>query len=413
MTRTLLTLLYASSLASLGEMRQDLRGWAHGAGVSDSTFAWLYPLLGVCAICLLAWLCAALFRYGVQPVVLKLVEKTAAKWDDYLFNPRMLKATRRLIPPMVCYVLFPLAFERGSAFLDVLLKVCAIYLVAVSMLLIITFFRSLYDITNEHQVLRNRPLKGVYQMASLLAIFVGIILSISIIMDTNLGTIVAGLGASAAVIMLIFKDTLLGLVAGLQLTANDMLRPDDWITMEKYGANGFVKEVTLTTVKVQNLDNSVTTIPPYLLVSESFRNWRAMWKSGGRRMKIALHIDANTVRFCSPEELARMAERGLIGKELIAAEAQPVANTLAFRDHMLNYIQRHPDTNGDYLAMVRMLQPTPEGLPLELYAFCRHTEWKSFERYQSQVLDYALVMAREFGLRVYQRVASGDMAAHR
>ena len=141
-------------------------------------------------------------------------------------------------------------------------------------------------------------------------------------------------------------------------------------------------------MKVQNFDNTITTIPPYLLVSESFRNMRAMWNSGGRRMKVSVHLDANSLRFCSPEELAGYAERGYIDDEL-AHSAEPVANT--------------------YLSMVRMLQPTPEGLPMELYCFCRYTEWKPFERFQSQVLDYALVVAREFGLRIYQRVASGDV----
>lgn len=376
--------------------------------MSGSTFTWLYPLLGVCAICLLACLCAAAFHYGVRPMVLKLVEKTSVKWDDYLFNPRMLRAMRRLIPPVVCYAFFPLVFASGSTFLDFLLKVCAIWLVVASVLLVITFFRSLYDISNEHRVLRDRPLKGVYQMASLMAVFVGIILSVSIVMDTNLTSILAGLGASAAVMMLIFKDTILGLVAGLQLTANDMLRPGDWVTMEKYGANGYVREVTLTTVKVQNLDNSITTIPPYLLVSDSFRNWRPMWDSGGRRMKVSVFLDAATLRFCSSEELARYLERGYIDESLAHAVG-PVANTQVFRDHMSRYMRKHPDINNDYLSMVRMLQPTPEGLPVELYCFCRHTDWKSFEAFQSEILDYALVMAREFGLRVYQRVAGNDL----
>lgn len=402
------TLTATTSLAPADKIRQDLHGWAIEAGVADSTLSWLYPLVGVCAICLLAYLCAAAFRYVVQPLVLKLVKKTASKWDDYLFNPRVLRAMRRLIPPLVCYSLFPLAFTRGSSLLDFLLKVSAVYLVIVSTLLVTTFVHSLYDISNEHRTLRDRPLKGVYQMATLITILVGVILVVSIIMDTNLTTIVAGLGASAAVMALVFRDTILGLVAGVQLTANDMLRPGDWITMEKQGANGFVKEVTLTTVKVQNFDNTITTIPPYLLVSESFRNMRAMWNSGGRRMKISIYLDASSLRFCSAEELAGYAARGYVGEEL-ARRPEPVANTEAFRDHMLRYMCHHPDANGDYLSMVRMLQPTPEGLPVELYCFCRYTEWKPFERFQSQVLDYALVMVREFGLRVYQRVGGGDV----
>ncbi len=396
------------SLSTFGDLRKGMEEIALGIGIPEQTFAWLYPFVAVALVYLVAYACTALFRYAVQPVVLKVVEKTEVKWDDYLFNERMLRSMRRMIPPMICYVLFPLLFPTGSGFLSFLLKVCSIYLVIVSMLLICTFFRSLYDISVEHQVLRNRPLKGVYQMSNLLAFILGAILVISIIMDTSAVSILAGLGASAAVLMLIFKDTILGLVAGLQLTANDMLRPDDWITMEKYGANGYVKEVTLTTVKVQNFDNTITTIPPYSLVSESFQNWRGMWQSGGRRMKLSIHIDANTVRFCTAEELEHFAAKGYVTKETASAD-HPVVNTQAYRDHILRYLNRHPDVKTDYLSMVRMLQPTPEGLPLELYCFCRHTVWKDFERFQSQVLDYALVMAPVFGLRIYQRLAGSDI----
>lgn len=177
------------------------------------------------------------------------------------------------------------------------------------LLLISAFLNSLYEISNEHETLRNRPLKGIYQMIKLIAFGIGFIVIISIITDSNATSILAGLGASAAVLMLIFKDSLLGLVAGVQLSANDMLRPGDWITMPKYGADGDVIEVSLTTVKVRNFDKTITTIPPYVLVSDSFQNWRGMRDTGGRRIKRSINIDLNTIRFCTEEEKKRLVEK--------------------------------------------------------------------------------------------------------
>lgn len=286
----------------------------HTAGLSDGVLSWVYPLTAMFAIGLISYMCTALFRYIVMPAVQKLTERTKATWDDYLFNRRVMKAFRRIIPPVIWYALLPFAFGSGSNVLPVLLKACNIYIVIVSLFFISEFLHSLYEISSEHQKLRNRPLKGVYQMFNLLAVVVGFILVVSIIVDKSAGAVLAGLGASAAIVMLIFKDSILGLVAGVQLTANDMLRPGDWITMNKYGANGYVKEVSLTTVKVQNFDKTITTIPPYLLVSDSFQNWRGMREAGGRRLKLSVNVDANTVHFCSPEELCRYEHKGYIAK---------------------------------------------------------------------------------------------------
>lgn len=381
------------------------------AGVSESVLSWVYPLTALFAIGLVSYLCTALFRYVVMPAVQKLTERTKATWDDYLFNDRVMKAFRRIIPPVLWYVLLPFAFAADSSVLPVLLKACNIYLVVVSLFFISEFLHSLYEISSEHQKLRNRPLKGIYQMFNLMAVVVGFILVVSIIVNKSAGTVLAGLGASAAIIMLIFKDTILGLVAGVQLTANDMLRPGDWITMNKYGANGYVREVSLTTVKVQNFDKTITTIPPYLLVSDSFQNWRGMREAGGRRLKLSVNIDANTVHFCSPDELRSYEEKGYIAKGQYDSADRPVANTQVYRNFMMDFMSRHPNVNKDLMIMARMLQPTPEGLPLELYCFSVFPDWKPFELFQGEVLDYAIVMASEFGLRIFQRPAGSDIGS--
>lgn len=381
----------------------------HTAGVSESMLTWLYPLSAAFAVALFSYVCTAVFRFIVMPAVQKLTERTKAKWDDYIFNHRVMKAFRRIIPPVIWYVALPLVLTHSPGLLSFLLKVCNIYLVVVSLLFVSAFLHSLYEISEEHKKLRNRPLKGVFQMFDLLAFVVGLILIISIIIDKSAISVLAGLGASAAILMLIFKDTILGLVAGVQLTANDMLRPGDWITMQKYGANGYVREVSLTTVKVQNFDKTITTIPPYLLVSDSFQNWRGMWAAGGRRMKLSVNIDANTVRFCSADDIARFVEKGYVSASQYADAGFPVSNTQVYRDFMIGYMRSHPDVNKDLMIMVRMLQPTPEGLPVELYCFCSFTEWAPFEMFQSSMLDYAVVMAREFGLGIFQRPAGTDL----
>lgn len=381
----------------------------HTAGVSESMLTWLYPFTAAFAVALFSYVCTAVFRFIVMPAVQKLTERTKAKWDDYIFNHRVMKAFRRIIPPVIWYVALPLVLTHSPGLLSFLLKVCNIYLVVVSLLFVSAFLHSLYEISEEHKKLRNRPLKGVFQMFDLLAFVVGLILIISIIIDKNAISVLAGLGASAAILMLIFKDTILGLVAGVQLTANDMLRPGDWITMQKYGANGYVREVSLTTVKVQNFDKTITTIPPYLLVSDSFQNWRGMWAAGGRRMKLSVNIDANTVRFCSADDIARFVEKGYVSASQYADAGFPVSNTQVYRDFMIGYMRSHPDVNKDLMIMVRMLQPTPEGLPVELYCFCSFTEWAPFEMFQSSMLDYAVVMAREFGLSIFQRPAGTDL----
>ncbi len=378
------------------------------AGVSEDILSWVYPLTAAFAVALFSLLCTALFRFVIMPMVQRVTEKTKAKWDDYLFHPRVMRAFRRIIPPVIWYATLPYVFAEHSGLLSFSLKACNIYLVVVSLLFVSEFLHSLYEISAEHQKLRNRPLKGIYQMFNLLAFVVGCILIVSIVIDKSATAVLAGLGASAAVLMLIFKDSILGLVAGVQLSANDMLRPGDWITMQKYGANGYVREVTLTTVKVQNFDKTITTIPPYALVSDAFQNWRGMREAGGRRLKMSINIDANTVHFCTAEEIDGYVKKGYVPADRYADAGFPIANTQVYRDFMFNYMENHPDVNSDLMILVRMLQPTPEGLPVELYCFSTFPDWQPFEMFQSSMLDYAIVMAKEFGLRVFQRPAGSD-----
>ena len=389
----------------MDNLNQDLTSLLRRAGLDNSGGEWGSRILLVAGIVLVCYLAVKLFRHLVIPALQRISAQTRTMWDDHLFDDKVLHAACRLIPPVLLYLLLPLAFGDDPSLLKLLHKGCSIYLIVVTIALLNTFLSALYDISNKHETLRDRPLKGIYQMLKLVTVSVGIVLIIGILIDRNATSILAGLGASAAVLMLIFKDSILGLVAGVQLSANDMLRPGDWITMSKYGADGYVIEVTLTTVKVQNFDKTITTIPPYALVSDSFQNWRGMWDSGGRRIKRSLLIDASSVHNCTAAELAALREKGLAGT---TPDAEPVVNLYALREYAARYLKGHPGIHPDLMQMVRMLQPTPEGIPVEVYCFTRETDWVAYEAVQGAVFDHLFAVLPDFGLRAYQRSSDRD-----
>lgn len=389
----------------MDNLNQDLTSLLRRAGLDNSGGEWGSRILLVAGIVLVCYLAVKLFRHLVTPALQRISAQTRTMWDDHLFDDKVLHAACRLIPPVLLYLLLPLAFGDDPSLLKLLHKGCSIYLIVVTVALQNTFLSALYDISNKHETLRDRPLKGIYQMLKLVTVSVGIVLIIGILIDRNATSILAGLGASAAVLMLIFKDSILGLVAGVQLSANDMLRPGDWITMSKYGADGYVIEVTLTTVKVQNFDKTITTIPPYALVSDSFQNWRGMWDSGGRRIKRSLLIDASSVHNCTAAELAALREKGLAGT---TPDAEPVVNLYALREYAARYLKGHPGIHPDLMQMVRMLQPTPEGIPVEVYCFTRETDWVAYEAVQGAVFDHLFAVLPDFGLRAYQRSSDRD-----
>ena len=384
-------------------MKQDIEEFLGqfylSIGIDPTNYSWMMRLSLLLLILVFTLLFTRLFRLLLIPFIHRLTAKTKAKWDEALFNRQLLIAFSRLLPPIIWYLFLPMVFTTTPMLLLILQKACLIYLVVTTLRLISTFLSTLYELSSNHEKLRHRPLKGIYQMVQLIAILVGVIIMISILIDKDATTILAGLGASAAVMMLIFKDSILGLVAGIQLSANDMLRPGDWITMSKYGADGYVIEVSLTTVKVQNFDKTITTLPPYALVSDSYQNWRGMWENGGRRIKRSLFIDMNTIRFCpTASEPSSAADQ---------TDETPV-NLRLYRQYVLDYLERHPHVKQDMMKMVRQLPSTPQGLPLEVYCFADTTEWVEYERIQDEIFDHLIAVLPRFGLRIYQQPAGAD-----
>lgn len=365
--------------------------------------------VSVIGVLLAAFLSDLICRKAIVPAIKKLTAKTQATWDDYLFNSSVLANVCHLVPPIVIYVLLPFAFPDEQFTLAFFLKLCRVYIIAISMRLVCSFLTSLYTISNGHEKLKNHSLKGVYQMLKLVVICVGVIIIVSTLIDKDPVAILTGLGASAAILMLVFKDTIMGLVAGVQLAANNMLRPGDWITIPKYGADGTVVEVTLTTVKVQNWDRTITTVPPYALVSDSFQNWRGMHESDGRRIKRSLNIDMTTVGFCSARQWKEFEERGWLDGFERTGEQE--VNLHVFRHYIECYLRRNPRVNADMTLMVRQLQPTPQGLPIELYFFSADKNWIPYERLQAEVFDHVLAVLPAFGLKVFQSPTGADLAS--
>ena len=380
--------------------------WLLRLGLTESVSSLLVRIGVIMTMLLVALIIDRVCRKVIIPTIRKITAKTEFIWDDYLLGENILNDLCRFISPIVVYVLLPLAFS-DSAIAELLMKFCRIYILLVFMKLLCSVISALYTMASEHDSLKNHSMKGFYQMLKLAVICVGTILIISILIDKNPIVLLTGLGAGTAILMLVFQDTIKGFVAGIQLIANDMLRPGDWITMPKYGADGDVIEVTLTTVKVRNWDKTIITVPPYALVNDSFQNWRGMFETGGRRIKRSINIDMNTVRFCTDKEMDTFRKHSWMqGFESTGMEE---VNLYIFRHYIEYYLRHHPKVNSEMIMTVRQLQPTEHGMPIELYFFSADTAWLKYEHLQAEVFDHVLAMLNSFGLRAFQSPAGTDM----
>ena len=388
-------------------INNELINWLQQMGVAEGSLLTMQRIVVIMAILLIAYVLDMICRKGIIPMVRKVTAKTQVTWDDYLLNDKLLNDVSHLVSPVVVYALIPLAFSEDSSMLALILKLCWIYIIIMVVKVICTFLTSLYTISSEHEKLKDHSLKGFYQMLKLVVICIGTIFVISELIDKNPYAILTGLGAGTAILMLVFQDTIKGLVAGVQLTANDMLRPGDWITMPKYGADGDVIEVSLTTVKVRNWDKTITTVPPYALVNDSFQNWRGMFDMGGRRVKRSINIDMNTVRFCTEEELVEFKKQPWM--ENFEETGNEDVNLYILRHYMEYYLKHHPKVNQDLIMTVRQLQPTAQGMPIELYFFSANTAWLRYEHLQAEVFDHVLAMLHRFDLKVFQSPTGLDL----
>ena len=397
--------------------------WIHATLVEWGCPSHLANIIDEWVVLLLIILFALSIDFVLRQVVLrlvrKIVHKTSAKWDDMLFDHNVLVRMCSIVVPITIYALLPLALpseESTSLLATIINRIVEVYIVIAFVRFFNAVIRMAFAIADTRPALHGRPIKGLMQTGQVIIIMIAIILIVAIIIDKSPVMLLTGLGASAAVLMLIFQNSILGFVAGIQLSVNKMLKVGDWISMPSHGVDGIIEEVALTTVKIRAWDNTLQTIPPYLLINEPFDNWQAMFETGGRRIKRSLNIDMTSVKFLDAKLLERITENEL-AKAAIAdvptqtQEGLPLTNLDLFTRSINRFIATHPRVNDKMLTMVRQLQPTQWGMPIEIYCFSADTRWVYYEGLQNEIMAYIVALAPCFELKVYQAPSGYDIRA--
>lgn len=386
----------------------------------------------------LAWL--ALFTVFVHyflhgPVfglVTKLATKAKGNWQYLLLTNKLFQRVAFIIQAIVLQVQAGLWFESTNSLLWVIKVVTDQWILLFSLLVFFSFLDFLEKLAYSKISEMRFPLRGVLQTTKLIASIFIVVLAISLLMGKSPLLLLSGLGALSAVLMLVFKDPILGLVAGIQLSANSMLSVGDWLEMPKYGADGDVIDIGLTTVKVRNWDKTITTVPTYALISDSFKNWRGMSESGGRRIKRSVLIDTSSICFLDEAMIQRLSKAELLGSYLeqktkdieksnskkqvdmsLTINGRRLTNIGTFRNYLLTFLKSHPYIHQEMTLLVRQLSPTTDGLPIEIYAFTNTTKWAEYENIQADIFDHVFAVLREFGLRAHESPTGHDIRALR
>ena len=326
----------------------------------------------------------------------------ASQWYKFLEKRRTTHKIIHLIPGIIFYMLLFLVFDKGSQILHLMHRIALIYIVIIAMMIVNSVMLSFLDIyskTDKHKV---HPMQGLVQGLQVALYFIGGIIILAILIDKSPTVLLTGLGASAAVLMLIFKDSILGFVAGVQLSQNNMIQIGDWIQMPDGSANGNVEEITLNTVKVRNWDNTLSMIPPYTLVSQPFKNWRGMMTSGGRRVDKMIRIDIGSIELCSDDMIADIKKAIPLMKDFKNNDDQAPTNTKLYRYYIESYLRHHPAVAQGLDLIIAQREQNEFGLPIEIYFFLSDKIWVEYERLQSDIFDHLIGMASEFGLKLYQ-----------
>lgn len=347
------------------------------------------------------WICQSIFRWASKHN-LKLI---ASKWHPYLAKRKLGNRILMLIPGIVMYILPYIFYENGDNMIRILHRGDIIFILIVFIMIANSLLMAFLDAYSTTEKNRSHPLQGLIQGLQVLLYFVGGIIITAVLIDKSPTVLLTGLGASAAVLMLIFKDSILGFVAGVQLSQNDMLRLGDWIQMPDGSANGIVEEITLNTVKVRNWDNTLSMIPPYTLVTTTFKNWRGMQESGGRRADKCIYVDMNTLETYTSDMTADLRKAVPLMNRATKdiSDTEELTNIQLYRLYIETYLRQHTEVNTDLDIIVAQKEATAYGLPIEIYFFLKDKRWANFERKQSDIFDHLMTMAHEFGLRLYQR----------
>ncbi|ENR6204145.1 mechanosensitive ion channel [Serratia marcescens] len=407
-------------------MQQQITRWLEQFGLEFGGVMSLLMVLGL--IVLISVVIHLVLHRVVLAALQRRGQQSQRVWQQAITQYKLFQRVALLLQGVIISIQATLWLQSGSQTQAVIVTAAQVWILAFTLLSLFSLLDTLLALLRQSPISNQLPLRGIFQGLKLVAaILIGIMI-VSLLMGKSPLLLLSGLGAMTAVLMLVFKDPILGLVAGIQLSANDMLKIGDWLEMPKYGADGAVTDIGLTTVKVRNWDNTVTTIPTYALISDSFKNWRSMSESGGRRIKRSLNIDTGSVHFLSEEEQRRLQRNPLLHSYLnvktqeLSQHNQEIAVDLAsplngrrltnlgtLRAYLEAYLRAHPRIHQNMTLMVRQLAPTPEGLPLEIYAFTNTTVWAEYESIQADIFDHILAVIDEFGLRVHQTPTGNDM----
>lgn len=399
----------------------QLKNWLVSGGIAEYWAIILQSFIAILIVIIVAWICDIIAKKVMISIITKLVRKTKTNWDDILLERKVFNKIAHFAPAAIIY--FSAGTIDHQALSNFIQNSAFIYMVILAIMLIDTFLNAGNDIYNTMPVSKTRPIKGYLQIVKIFFYAMGIISITALLFDQNPFNIVAGMGAFAAVILLIFKDTILGFVASIQLSANRMVNIGDWISMPSKGTDGTVIDISLNTVKVQNWDKTISTIPTYALVSESFNNWKGMEESGGRRIKRHLNLDVKSIHFLSEDEIENFENIHLIKDYMIEKKAEirannpegeiPVnqkrlTNVGTFRKYVEAYLHENPKIHDGMTFLVRQLQASEKGLPLEIYVFSNDQEWANYEAIQADIFDHILAIVPEFNLRVFQNPTGDD-----
>ncbi|WP_339275559.1 mechanosensitive ion channel domain-containing protein [Paenibacillus sp. FSL W8-0426] len=402
-----------------------IRNQLDGFGINEPAIGYLSNMIMVVFIAVVSVLANFIAKRIVLRTILHIVNNHRFKWGHIIVEKKLFHKLSHLVPAIIIYYSASL-FPTYQALIE---KAAMTYLIVVTITVLNAFLNAFEAIYRSFEVSKIRPIKGYIQVAKIILFIIGGIIVISSLIGQNPLIILSGLGALSAVLMLVFKDSILGLVAGVQLSSNDMVRVGDWIEMPKYNADGDVIDITLNTVKVMNFDKTITMIPSYALISDSFRNWRGMQVSGGRRIKRSFYIDISSIRFCTEEMISEFQKihylTDYITTKLNEIQAynleheintesnvngRQLTNVGVFREYIHQYLRNHPKINQNMTMIVRQLAPGDTGLPLEVYAFSNDTNWGVYESIQADIFDHIFAVAPTFGLRAFQNPTGHDIA---
>ncbi len=409
---------------------EQLEAWLLSLGLSETSAHHSKVLISILGIVVLAVVANFIAKKIIVAILTMIVKRTKNTWDDYLVKRKVFHKLSHLAPALVIQFTIGIAlYEYSPNFSFVIERLTYVYMVIVWLLVINSLLNALHDIYLTFEMSKNRNIKGYIQLIKIIVFAIGAILIISILINKSPAKLLVGMGASAAIMTLVFKDTILGLVASIQASANNMVNPGDWIEMPARNADGSVLEITLNTVKVQNWDNTITTFPTYALVSESFINWKGMQESAGRRIKRTIFVDVRSVQFASVELLEKLKQIQILKpyleekikeikeyNEKIGAEidmpvnGRRLTNIGVFRKYLELYLADNPNVSKEATSMVRHLQPTEKGIPLEVYCFSSEKAWVKYEEVQADIFDHIFAIIPQFELRIFQSVSGNDLA---